>query len=81
MSNDASINEIPMPFHERYAELTEIIDEFCNPPERRIQTGLRSTRRRPVPGRFADSERQSDELGRRDHLVRRSRQFSVRRIL
>ena len=30
MSNDAINREIPMPFRERYAELIEIIDEFCD---------------------------------------------------
>ncbi|NQV24150.1 MAG: hypothetical protein HQ518_07255 [Rhodopirellula sp.] len=29
MSNDTTIRKIPMPFRERYAELIEIIDEFC----------------------------------------------------
>lgn len=29
MSNDIPFSEIPMPFRERYAELIEIIDEFC----------------------------------------------------
>jgi hypothetical protein len=29
MSNDAPLSEIPMPFRERYAELIDIIDEFC----------------------------------------------------
>ena len=29
MSNDAPLSEIPMPFRERYADIIEIIDEFC----------------------------------------------------
>lgn len=29
MSNNAPLSEIPMPFRERYAELIDIIDEFC----------------------------------------------------
>ena len=29
MTTDTPLSEIPMPFRERYAELIEIIDEFC----------------------------------------------------
>ena len=29
MSNDTPLSEIPMPFRERYAELIDIINEFC----------------------------------------------------
>lgn len=30
MTNDVSLNEIPLPFRERYAELIEIINSFCD---------------------------------------------------
>ena len=52
MSNDTPLSEIPMPFRERYAELIDIINEFCaahlNDEYRAVSQRLVSSAERPL---------------------------------